>query len=213
MRQNHTHCAPAANKNRLLSFCNKDFYRIISLPSHFSLPSFQKQRKTSLGFENITWCQGKISQFRFKHLFWRLSIMLTGSSIARKISHTVQLRAVGFALGFCSLRGRNGADGVCLCLGTKYRSQTTPSGNNWSAKNPLLSYCSVGNKKILNPNVTFLSWKPPKMLSILFLTYFLHFKLIFSLFSATLEHIDKHIQYKSQVAASQHVKLKNNFFF
>lgn len=40
---------------------------------------------------------------------------------------------------------------------------------------------------------------------------FFHFKLIFSLFSATLEHIDKHIQYKSQVAASQHVKLKNNF--
>lgn len=44
-----------------------------------------------------------------------------------------------------------------------------------------------------------------------FLTYFFHFKLVFSLFSATLEHIDKHIQYKSQVAASQHVKLKNNF--
>lgn len=42
---------------------------------------------------------------------------------------------------------------------------------------------------------------------------FLHFKLIFSLFSATLEHIEKDIQYKSQVAASQHVKLKNNFFF
>lgn len=78
---------------------------------------------------------------------------------------------------------------------------------HWS----LLSYCSVGNKKIQNPNVNFLSWKPPKMSKNVFLTYFFHFKLIFSLFSATLEHIDKHIQYKSQVAASQHVKLKNNF--
>lgn len=38
-----------------------------------------------------------------------------------------------------------------------------------------------------------------------FVSYFLHLRLIFSLFSATLEHIDKHIQYKSHVAASHHV--------
>lgn len=102
MRRNHTHCASAANKNRLLTFCNKDFYRITSLPSHFSLPSFQNQRKTSLGFENITWCQGKISQFRFKHLFWRFKIMLTGSFIAHKISHMYSCELWDLLWGFFS---------------------------------------------------------------------------------------------------------------
>lgn len=91
-------------KNRLLTFCNKDFYRITSLPSHFSLPSFQNQRKTSLGFENITWCQGKISQFRFKHLFWRFKIMLTGSFIAHKISHMYSCELWDLLWGFFSER-------------------------------------------------------------------------------------------------------------
>lgn len=44
-----------------------------------------------------------------------------------------------------------------------------------------------------------------------FLSYFLHFRLIFSFFSATLKHIHKHIQYKSHVAASQHVQLNSIF--
>lgn len=51
-----------------------------------------------------------------------------------------------------------------------------------------------------------------KCYKLYFLSYFLHLRLIFSLFSATLEHIDKHIQYKFHMAASQHVKLKNVFF-
>lgn len=148
MRQKHTHCASAANKTRCLSFCNKDFYRITSLPSHFSLPSLQSQRKTSLGFENMAWCQGKFCKFWFKYLFWRFKIMLTGSFMASKISHTVQLRALWFALGFCSLRGRNGTDIWALNTDLKlhYKETTDLPRVHWS----LLSYCSVGNKKILN---------------------------------------------------------------
>lgn len=45
-----------------------------------------------------------------------------------------------------------------------------------------------------------------------FFELFLALEAHFSLFSATLEHIDKHIQYKSHMAASQHVKLKNIYF-
>lgn len=62
--------------------------------------------KTSLGFESMAWCQGKNCQFWFKYLFWRFKIMLAGSFMASKFSPTVQLQAVGF----CSLRGRNGTD-------------------------------------------------------------------------------------------------------
>lgn len=162
MRQKHTHRASAANKTRRLSFCNKDFYRITSLPSHFSLPSLQNQRKTSLGFENKAWCQGKMCQFWFKYLFWRFKIMLTGSFTASKISHTVQLRALGFALGFCSLRGRNGTDIWELNTDLKlhHRETTDLPRVHWS----LLSYCSVGNKKILNPKCHLFNWKLPKML-------------------------------------------------
>lgn len=120
MRQKHTRCASAANKIRRLSFYNKHFYRMNSLPSHFSLPSLPNQRKTSLGFENMAWCQGRICQFWFKHLFWRFKMILPSSFMARKISY-----CTAASCGVCSLRGRNGADSVYWRLGTEYRSQTT----------------------------------------------------------------------------------------
>lgn len=41
-------------------------------------------------------------------------------------SHICTAASCGICSGVFSLRGRKGADGVCLCLGTKYRSQTTP---------------------------------------------------------------------------------------
>lgn len=164
--------------------------------------------KTWLGFESMAWCQGKICQFWFKYLFWRFKVMLTGSFLASKISPTVQLQAVGFALGFCSLGGRNGTDIWALNTDLRlHHKETTDLPRvhsfltaQWEIKNNESQRSPLSIENCLN------------YYKFYFLTYFLHFRLLlFSLFSATLEHINKHIQYKSHVAESQHVKLKNIF--
>lgn len=50
----------------------------------------------------------------------------------------------------------------------------------------------------------FLVEKNQRCYKFYFLTYYLHFKLIFYLFSATSEYMHKHIQHKSQITASQY---------
>lgn len=166
---------PLQQIKRLLSFYNKDFYRITSLPSHFSLPSFQNQRKINLGFKNTALCHGKISQFWFKHLFWRFKIMLTGFFMANKISHTIQLQAVVFLW--------------CFVLWRAGTVQTVPAyiwalntDHKLHHKEQLISQESTDHsfltawwekKKYWIPNVIFLNWKLPKMLLILFFDLFL----------------------------------------
>lgn len=159
----HSLCL-STNKTRHLCFYKKDFYRITSLPSHFSLPSLQHQRKTSLGFENMAWCQGKKCQFWFRHLFQRFKMMLTGSFMASKISSTVQLQAVGFAL-VQTVSVYIWALNTDLKL--HHKETTDLPRVHWS----LTSYCLVGNKKNpWIPNVIFLNQTLPK---VGYKTYFL----------------------------------------
>lgn len=162
MSQKHAHSAPAANTTRCLCFYNNYFYRITFLPFHFSLPSLQNQRKTSLGFENMAWCQAKICQFWFKRLFWRFKIMLTGSFMASKTSHTVQLRAVGLLWGF-ALWGAGMVQTLNTDLKLHHKETTDLPRVQWSL---LTAWWKI--KEYWTPNVTILNWKLPKMLWILF---------------------------------------------
>lgn len=62
-----------------------------------------------MGFESITWCQEKkLTNFDFKHLYWRFNIVLAGYFFASKSSYTLQLWAFRFALSFYFLRREAG---------------------------------------------------------------------------------------------------------
>lgn len=132
---------------------------------HFSLPSLQNQRKTSLRFENMAWWQGKICRFWFKHLFWKSKIMLSSFFMASKNSHTVQLWPVGLLWGF-ALWGAGMVQTVSAhiwALNTDlklhHKETTDVPRVHWSLLTALWEI-----KKYWIPNVTFLNWKLPKML-------------------------------------------------
>lgn len=193
MRQKHTHCASAANKTRHLCFSNNDFYRITSLPFHFSLSSLQNQRKISLRFENMAWWQGKICEFWFKHLSWRSKLMLSAFFMASQTSHPVQLRAVGLLWGV-ALWGAGMVQSVSAhvwALNTHlklHHGETTDLPRvHWSLLTALWEIKNTESQ--MSP---FSIENCLKCYEFYFVSYFLHLRLIFSLFSATLEHIDKH---------------------
>lgn len=112
----------------------------------------------------------KLANFDFKHLNWTFNIMLARYFFASKISYTLQLWAIRFALSFCFLRREVGTVQTAFAyiwalnniyLKLRHKETTVPSRVHWS----LLPHCSVGKpKKYWIPNVTFLGWKKPKML-------------------------------------------------
>lgn len=154
MRQNHTHCASAANKKRLLSFYNKDFYRITSLPSHFSLPSLQNQRKSPpvWGLTTSLDVKEKLANFNLNIYFrgstscWLVLSLHVRSHILYSCEPWDLLW--GFVLWGAGMVQTVSAYVWALNIDLKlHHKETTDLPRvHWS----LLSYCSVGNKKILN---------------------------------------------------------------
>lgn len=147
-------------KNTLPSFYDWEFYSNTSLSSHFSLPSFKKQRKNNLRFERIT-SRKKLTNFDFRHLYWRFNIMLAGYFFARKISNTLQLWAVRF-----SLRREAGmaqtAFAYVWALNNTYLKLHHKETTVLSRVHQLLLTVLCKTKKILNPKCH-LSWlKKPK---------------------------------------------------
>lgn len=137
--------------------------------------------------------EGKICKFWFKLLFWRSKIMLTVFFMASKTLHPVQLRAVGLLWGF-ALWGAGMVESVSAhvwALNTHlklhHRETTDLPRVHWSLLTALWEIKNTESQ--LSP---FSLENCLKCYEFYFVSYFLHLRLIFSLFSATLEHIEKH---------------------
>lgn len=166
-------------------FMTKSFIVIPPYPLISGCLLLKNKGKTSWDLKASLDVKKKLTNFDFKHLYWRFNITLAGYFFASKISYTSQLWAFRFAQSFCFLRREAGTAQTVFAyvwalnktyLKLHHKETTVLSRVHWS----LLPYCSLGKqKKPWIPNVTRLGWKKLRCYKFYVLIYYLHFKLIF----------------------------------